>query len=285
MTIPGNNSVGSPPPDTVIAQILAQAPDIETAEAMLLGSSYEGGWGPTFAVGDQGTSFGPFQMHEGGALTSSGLTPQQAQDPHDAVAAMLPAYEATSKAQGALWQTNPSLAAEQAATAAERPAESYVDNYGAQSLQDHWNAVQGVVTGAPLSSSATSWSSGGSGVQSAGLVSYTGTQGSSVGTAGTVLSYLDGFLNPKISAVPGIINLFTGINPIVSAVATIADRAVMIVVGVGLVYIGVRVVSGEKGGVLRAANVGLRGGELALGRQRERRIREQGYQQIDFTQP
>jgi len=134
--------------DTVVDQILTQAPTPQVAESMLLGSSFEGGWGPTFAVGDGGTSFGPFQMHQGGALTASGLSPAQAQDPAQAVAAMLGSYEAgVASVPASLWQTNPELAAEQAAVAAERPANSYLGAYGQATLDNHWAQVQQALTG------------------------------------------------------------------------------------------------------------------------------------------
>src|SRR3954453_24081822 len=85
--------------NNVVDQIKAQVSDARTRLAMLVGSSLEGGWGPTFNAGDHNTSFGPFQMHWGGAL---GATPTNAadaarsranaQDPAWAVAHMKGAY-------------------------------------------------------------------------------------------------------------------------------------------------------------------------------------------------
>lgn len=51
--------------------------DPTLAVAMMLVES----GGNNKAVGDNGTSFGLFQLHEGGMLTSAGLTPSQAYDP------------------------------------------------------------------------------------------------------------------------------------------------------------------------------------------------------------
>lgn len=51
--------------------------DPALAVAMMLVES----GGNSRAVGDGGTSFGLFQLHQGGMLTSAGLTPQQAFDP------------------------------------------------------------------------------------------------------------------------------------------------------------------------------------------------------------
>lgn len=160
----------SSPGDTVISQILAQAPDAPTAEAMLLGSSFEGGWGPTFATGDQGTSYGPFQIH---LPAHPGVTPTEAEDPAWATSYMLPAYEAGVKSvPGSEWQSNPELAAEQAAVAAERPARSYLDSYGSATLNQHWSSVQGALTGKtlPASSGGGSPSSGSS--SSASLTAF-----------------------------------------------------------------------------------------------------------------
>ena len=64
------------------AQIVAdearrQGVDPVMAVAMMLVES----GGNSSAVGDGGTSFGLFQLHEGGMLTSAGLSPRQAFDP------------------------------------------------------------------------------------------------------------------------------------------------------------------------------------------------------------
>src|SRR6266511_852851 len=99
--------------------------DQRTRLAMLMGSYMESTWDPN-AVGDGGTSFGWYQMHIGGALTSSGLTPQQAKDPVLATRAMLGAYQAAvAKVSDSLWQSNPKQAAALAAYYAERPRAMY----------------------------------------------------------------------------------------------------------------------------------------------------------------
>lgn len=130
-------------PDDLVDQILTQAPDAQTAQAMLLGSSFEAGWGPSFSVGDQGTSFGPYQIH---LPAHPGVTPSEAEDPAWATQYMLPAYEAgVASVPQQLWSADPELAAEEAAVAAERPAVSYVNNYGQESLDSHWAQVQGAI--------------------------------------------------------------------------------------------------------------------------------------------
>jgi hypothetical protein len=153
----------------VPAAILSATKNTEVREAMLLGSSLEGGWNPPYGVGDQGTSFGPYQMHIGGMLTSLGLSPSQAENAVTATKAMLPDYtQAVNSISPSLWASNPEQAAEQAAVVAERPAQDYFASDGTASVNAHWANVQAALkgqsgsTGAPGSSSTTS--STGSGV-------------------------------------------------------------------------------------------------------------------------
>lgn len=138
-------------PDTnVPTAVMASTTNTRTRQAMLLGSSLEGGWNSPFPVGDQGTSFGPYQMHEGGALTALGYTPSQAEDPLTATKGMLPAYEnAVNQVSDATWKNDPESAAEQAAFIAEAPAQDYVLTDGQSAIDTRWSQVQGVVTGHP----------------------------------------------------------------------------------------------------------------------------------------
>jgi hypothetical protein len=129
----------------VVNAILAGTNNLRVREAMLIGSRLESGWNPT-AVGDQGTSFGPFQMHQGGALGN--LTPAQAENPPTAVSAMLAAYQsAVSQISDALWSSNPELAAEQAAVLAEKPAQSYYAAQGKGNVDAAWAATQQALMG------------------------------------------------------------------------------------------------------------------------------------------
>lgn len=154
------------PGASVVTEILAQAPSEQVAESMLLGSSFEGGWGPSFGVGDQGHSYGPFQIN---LPYHPGVTAAQADDPKFATSYMLPAYEAgVASVPADEWQSNPELAAEQAAVAAERPARSYLDSYGQQALDTHWSDVQGAASGSTLPSTA------GAGSTNAQLTSFLG---------------------------------------------------------------------------------------------------------------
>jgi hypothetical protein len=51
------------------------------AKGTLLATTFVESGGRLDAVGDQGSSYGPYQMHRGGRLTSAGYTPEQAMDP------------------------------------------------------------------------------------------------------------------------------------------------------------------------------------------------------------
>ncbi len=103
-------------------EINRQAGDDRVRLAMLLGSWLESSWSNT-AVGDNGTSFGPFQIH---LPAHPGVTRAQAQDPASAVRYMLQSYQGgVSKVPAALWQSDPKRAASLAAFYAERPAHMY----------------------------------------------------------------------------------------------------------------------------------------------------------------
>jgi hypothetical protein len=125
--------------NAVVDAINAAVSDQRTRLAMLMGSYLESGWNPG-AVGDNGTSFGPFQMHIGGALTSSGLSPEQAKNPELATRAMLGEYQgAVNKVSDSLWNSNPRQAAALAAYYAERPAQMYPT----ARINEAWRAISG----------------------------------------------------------------------------------------------------------------------------------------------
>jgi hypothetical protein len=128
--------------------VLGQTKNLRTRQSMLLGSDLEGGWESPFPVGDNGTSFGPYQMHEGGALTALGLTSTQAENARTATKAMMPTYEnAVNQISDHLWQTNPESAAEQAAVIAERPAQTYYASRGSGVVNAAWQNTSAVLAG------------------------------------------------------------------------------------------------------------------------------------------
>lgn len=159
--------------NAVTDAIVQRVSDPNVRAAMLMGSYLESGWNP-LSVGDQNSSFGPFQIH---LPAHPGVTIQQAEDPQFAVAFMEPSYEAgVSSVAPSLWQTNPALAAATAAYKAERPSVMYpAARYAAA-----WPKVQAVLGGnTTLGSTGTapgSTSSPGTGTATAtdtGLVSST----------------------------------------------------------------------------------------------------------------
>lgn len=87
--------------------------------ALLEGGSLSGPWAP----GDQGTSFGPYQIH---LPAHPDMTQAGAEDPATAVLYMLPAYEAARRQVGDITAAaDPALAAAQLVYLAERPAQMY----------------------------------------------------------------------------------------------------------------------------------------------------------------
>lgn len=133
---------------TVPHAVLSQTKNQRLRESMLLGSSLEGGWQAPYPVGDQGTSFGPYQMHEGGALSQFGLTPRQAENANTATKYMLPSYSAAvNQISDQEWKNNPEQAAEQAAVIAEKPAQDYYSSQGTQIVNQNWRATQDVLKG------------------------------------------------------------------------------------------------------------------------------------------
>jgi hypothetical protein len=128
--------------------ILANTKNLRTRESMLLGSALEGGWSSPYPVGDGGTSFGPYQMHEGGLLTSLGLTSQQAENANTATKAILPTYtNAVNQISEQKWQSDPQGAAEQAAYIAERPAQDYYIARGTATVNKAWSNTTAVLSG------------------------------------------------------------------------------------------------------------------------------------------
>lgn len=128
--------------------ILADTQNQRLRQSMLLGSALEGGWTSPYPVGDHGTSFGPFQLHKGGALDSLGATPEMASDPKWAVKAMMPRYaQAANQISEQQWKNNPEVAAEQTARIAEGPSQDYFASQGRQSVDLKWHNVQAVLHG------------------------------------------------------------------------------------------------------------------------------------------
>lgn len=219
--------------------IMAQTKNLRLRESMMLGSSLEGGWNPPFGVGDNGTSFGPYQMHEGGALTSSGLTPQQAEDPSLSTKAMMPAYaSAVNQISDQEWKNNPEQAAEQAAVIAEAPAQDYYTTDGVQTVNLHWTNTQRALKGKK--------SIGGMPTQTATTTSAPGD----VFTAG---------LNGIIPGLGNFLSLF-GVGTANSKIKDWMERGGLIIFGGLLVLVGI---------VIFAIPAAQKAGQLAVSSNRQ----------------
>lgn len=149
--------------------ILSVTNDTRTRLAMLVGSYMESGWNPG-SVGDQGTSFGGFQIH---LPAHPGVTAQEAEDPTFAAKYMLGAYQnGVSQVSPSLWSSNPAQAAATAAYYAERP----LNMYPASSYTAGYSAATKVLGGANLGPSGTDGGTGlgGSGNGTAQNASFLG---------------------------------------------------------------------------------------------------------------
>lgn len=209
--------------NSVVDAILNVTSNLEVREAMLLGSHLESGWSPT-AVGDQGTSFGPFQMHIGGALTAQGGTPQQAEDPTWAAQHMLGYYETgVNSVPSSLWSTDPEMASEEAAVKAEGPATSYYNSQGQGAVDAAWLATNNALHGIVSSSGSPS---GGTG---------SGTGGTT--TTGALSSFWSGFWNGLLGS--------AGAGPNFSPVDAL-ERFGLILLGGLLILLGIYMLAGKQ---------------------------------------
>lgn len=103
--------------------------------AMLLGAHMESGWNAG-SVGDNGHSFGPFQIN---FPTHPGVSAAQATNPAWAAAYMRGQYLAgVARVPDTMWASDPKHAAALAAYYAERPKQMY----GQRAIDTAWNAVQ-----------------------------------------------------------------------------------------------------------------------------------------------
>lgn len=126
--------------NAVFDAILAATTDPHVRAAMAMGAMLESG-ARTDAVGDNGKSFGPYQIY---LVAHPNVSSSQAKDPGWATAFMLPAYKAgVSKVTPSLWSADPAKAAATAAYYAERPKNMYPDSR----IRSSWPTVQGVLNG------------------------------------------------------------------------------------------------------------------------------------------
>lgn len=126
--------------NAVIDAIFAATQDARVRMAMVMGGMLESGLN-TNAVGDNGKSFGAFQIY---TVAHPNVSPSQARDPNFAVRFMLPKYQAAvTKVPDAVWQANPAKAAATAAYYAEAPKNMYPDSR----ITSSWSTVDAAMKG------------------------------------------------------------------------------------------------------------------------------------------
>ena len=232
----------------VINAILGVTSNKEVRESMLLGSWLESRWN-TNAVGDQGTSFGAFQMHVGGALTAAGGTPALAENPVWAAQHMEPAYQrAVAGFSQSLWGSNPELAAEESAVLAEAPAESYYASQGKGAVNSGWSATQSALKGQV----SVSGSPGGN--------TATGSNASGISTLSVSDPFPGGHFDPLNwpfelgnAASNAILKTLTGVGKKLEAdlwakIKPLAIRLGLILLGAFIVYAGINALTKESAG-------------------------------------
>lgn len=166
----------------VVDAILSATTDAHVRAAMLMGSQLESGMN-TSAVGDNGKSFGPYQIY---TVAHPNVSPSQAKDPGWATAFMLPAYQAgVNKVTPSLWQSDPAKAAATAAYYAERPKVMYPDSR----VRSAWPVVQGALNGQTIGP--TTGTSGGAG---GGVVPASDPFGLSTSVDNAVSSFRKGLM-------------------------------------------------------------------------------------------
>lgn len=117
---------------------------------MLIGAWLESGDNAT-AVGDNGNSFGPWQLNQ---PSHPNVDARQAENPLWAAQYMLPEYTAAaSQVPDSLWSSNPERAAEQTAYLAERPAQDYYVARGQATVDSAWKNTVAQLAGQDVSSS------------------------------------------------------------------------------------------------------------------------------------
>lgn len=162
----------------VVSAILGVSSDNEVRAAMLMGSWFESSWNENATESGGGGGEGAFQLSPGGPTHTSA----QAFSPSASASIMLSAYEAAVKSiPQSLWTSNPEMAAEEAAVAAEKPQQSYLSSYGQNAVNTAWSntesALGGNSTFTSSGDSSTQTSPGGiaGDLESLGVTSLSGT--------------------------------------------------------------------------------------------------------------
>jgi hypothetical protein len=186
-----------------------QAQQLETVSVAT--AYHESGFSPT-AVGDQGTSFGEFQLHQGGELGS--LTPQQAFNPATNAATAIPIIADRLQTLG---YSNPGAVA----ASAQRPADQSAYASAIDSLLSAAGPGQGfrVTPGGIVPSSPPLTITPGATTPGGGSTPNPGTTTIGSGT-GSLLAKIAGFLIGALLVGIGLIILFKDDSPAVAKVAS-----------------------------------------------------------------
>lgn len=149
----------------VAQAIIAQAPNRDTALAMLMGSYLESNQTTNERTWDVNAySAGPFMIHEQPGNVYYGRvggTTAGAENPAKATAAMLGAGTttgyaySTSQVPASLWASNPELAGEEAAYGAEHPSETYYQSQGVARVNAAYKVAASELAGAKSAKTST----------------------------------------------------------------------------------------------------------------------------------
>lgn len=234
-------------------QVISQVSDPHVRLAMLTGAALEGGtYGPgsSIGVGDNGHSFGYFQIN---LPYHPGVTGAKARDPQFAVNYMKGAYTAAAaQIPASLWQSNPEQAAEETAVKAERPAKSYYAARGQSAVDRAYNMAQGALGGPGVP--------GGSGGVAAPLGGNSptapkpksATQAPKAGKkagGGSLLNQIEGIPGDIAGAAGDVGNAAQSAASVPETLSKVSDtlfsvsfwiRVAFIVVGAALVFIGTK---------------------------------------------
>lgn len=192
------------PANTVLGQVERQVSDARLQIAMTMAPFLEGGgsspigsggWG----VGDQGHSYGPYQIN---LPYHPGQTAASATNPSQAVAYMLSAYQsAEAKVSSALWGSNPAQAAEETIYYAEHPSVDYYSSHGTSAVnQAYANAVNALASADPNIGATAAAGNGSSG---GGPQVYVGPAPTASSTLAAIKAWLIRFNDAVFRLAPG----------------------------------------------------------------------------------
>lgn len=212
---------------------------VNTALALAIADVETGGTFDPTIVGDNGTSFGLYQLHQGGELTAAGLTPQEAYNPITNATVALTEVAAIQREYPTL--TNPgSIAA-----LAQRPGDptTYAANVNAAYAQ-----IAGGNVGAGALAAATTSGLGAS--STATLTVATNSSGTSLDpSVPGALHQLQDVMNMHgyDAGWLGVLNIPADF---INIVYTVISRLAIVGIGVGCILIGLEMLNKDSGDIV-----------------------------------